>query len=123
VTQPVLAREIFDRLRQAAANNPEMLIELCRDYVAEARTAVAEIRVALDASDAARLRDRAHYLKGSSMMMGARELSQRCSSLEQMGRDSDLTGAELEYAGALSALKEVEAELQRELGPAVLPPA
>jgi HPt (histidine-containing phosphotransfer) domain-containing protein len=123
VTQPVLAREIFDRLRQATANNPEMLIELCRDYIVEARTAVAEIHVALDGNDAARLRDRAHYLKGSSMMMGARELSQRCSSLEQMGRDSDLTGAESEYAGAVSALKEVEAELQRELGPAVLPPA
>ena len=110
-------------MRQAAANNPEMLVELCRDYIAEARTAVAEIRVALDAKDAARLRDRAHYLKGSSMMMGATELSQRCSRLEQMGRDSDLTGSESEYTGAVSALKEVEAELQHELGGAVLPPA
>ena len=123
MTQPVLAREIFDRLRQAAANNPEMLTELCRDYIAEARAALAQMRVALDGNDGARLRDRAHYLKGSSMMMGARELSQRCASLEQMGRDSDLKGADSEYAGAVSALKAVETELQQELGSAVLPPA
>lgn len=122
MSEPVIAREIFDRLRQATANNPEMLIELCRDYIVEARTALAQIREALRVKDPGQLRERAHYLKGSSMMIGARELSQHCAKLEQTGRDSELATAEPEYERARTALKAVENELQQELGPAVLPP-
>ena len=109
-------------MRQATANNPEMLIELCRDYIFEARTALSQISDALHGKDPSQLRDRAHYLKGSSMMIGARELSEHCSKLEQMGRDSELATAEPEYERAAAALKAVENELQQELGPAVLPP-
>jgi len=121
VSEPVLAREIFDRLRQATANNPGMLTELCRDYVLEARHAIAQIREALARSDAGQLRERAHYLKGSSMMMGARELSRFCASLEQMGRDSQLSAAAPELASAMAALRTIEAELVREFGGSVLP--
>ena len=121
VSEPVLAREIFDRLRQATANNPDLLTELCRDYVFEARNAIAQIREALAQADASRLRERAHYLKGSSMMIGARVLSQSCGTLEQMGRDSELGAAAPELDRARAALKTIEAELTRELGPAVLP--
>jgi HPt (histidine-containing phosphotransfer) domain-containing protein len=121
VSEPVLAREIFDRLRQATANNPEMLTELCRDYVSEARVALAQIGEALAQLNAGRLRERAHYLKGSSMMIGARELSQCCATLEQMGRDSELATGEAELARAVAALKTVEAELSQEFGPVVLP--
>jgi len=121
VSEPVLAREIFDRLRQATANNPGMLTELCRDYVFEARHAIAQIREALARSDAGQLRERAHYLKGSSMMMGARELSRFCASLEQMGRDSQLSAAAPELASAMAALRTIEAELVREFGGSVLP--
>ena len=122
MSQPVIARDIFDRLRQATANSPEMLIELCRDYISEARAALAQVSEALRGKDPRQLRDRAHYLKGSSMMIGARELSQHCATLEQMGRDSELAAAEPEYERATKALRAVENELQQELGPAVLPP-
>ena len=121
VSEPVLSREIFDRLRQATANNPEILTELCRDYVSEAHAALVQIGEALAQEDAGQLRERAHYLKGSSMMIGARELSQCCATLEQMGRDSELATAEPELARAVAALKTVEAELTREFGPIVLP--
>lgn len=121
MNEPVLAREIFDRLRQATANHPDVLTELCRDYVFEARNAIAQIREALARSDAGQLRERAHYLKGSSMMIGARELSHFCAGLEQMGRDSELSAAAPELASAMTALKTIEAELVREFGAAVLP--
>lgn len=121
VSEPVLAREIFDRLRQATANHPDVLAELCRDYVFEARNAIAQIREALTQADAGQLRERAHYLKGSSMMIGARELTRSCASLEQMGRDSELSGGAAELERALAALQAVEAELLQELGAAALP--
>ena len=121
MTQPVIDRDIFNRLRQATANRPEMLIELCRDYVSEARSALAQVSEAITGGDAGRLRDRAHYLKGSSMMMGARDLSQSCAALEAMGRDDKLAGAQPELERAAAALKAVEADLVHELGPAILP--
>lgn len=123
MSEPVLAREIFDRLRQATANHPDTLIELCREYLSEARNALAQIGEALSHADAGQVRERAHYLKGSSMMIGARELSSACARLEQMGRDSDLAAAAPELERAMAALKTVEAHLSQEVGANVLPDA
>ena len=121
VSEPVIAREIFDRLRQATANDPEVLTELCRDYIAEARVTMLQLQEALAHGDAAQFRERAHYLKGSSMMIGARNLSQSCATLELMGRDANLAAAGTELDNAGAALKEVETTLSLELGPTVLP--
>jgi len=117
----VIAQEVFERLRQAAAADPGVLAELCREYVAEARSTMVRLRQALAQRDAAELRERAHYLKGSSLMIGAKILAQCCTTLEQMARDSDLQAAEPVLGQAMAALKAVEDELTRELGPVVLP--
>jgi HPt (histidine-containing phosphotransfer) domain-containing protein len=121
VSEAALARDTFERLRQATANQPDVLAELCRDYVSEARNTLEQIRKALAAADARQVRERAHYLKGSSMMIGARDLSGCCARLEQMGRDDELAATDLELARATAALQAVEAELLRELGPMALP--
>lgn len=117
----MLNRDVFGRLQQATAGQPDVLAELCRDYIAEARTTVSRLREALASSDAAMVRDRAHYLKGSSMMLGAQEVSQSCSTLEEMGRDSNLTEADPVLEKVLTALKQVEAVLTEVVGPAALP--
>ncbi len=117
----VLAREIFERLRQATAGDPSTLAELCREYVAEARLTIGKLRKALAQGDAAEFRERAHYLKGSSLMIGAKALSQCCARLEQMGRESNLGAAGAEIEEAVAELKAVEEELARQLGPVALP--
>lgn len=117
----VLAPEVFDRLRQATAGDSAMLAELCREYVTEARATIANIRQALAHGDATQLRERAHYLKGSSMMIGAKTLAQHCAVLEQMGRDSALGGAEAALEQTVAALKAVEEELSRSVGSIALP--
>ena len=121
VADVIIAREIFERLRQATAADPGVLAELCREYVAEARSTILKLRKALAQQDAAEVRERAHYLKGSSLMIGARILAQCCTRLEQMGRDSELEAAEPMLDQAIEALKAVEDELARELGPVALP--
>lgn len=117
----MLNRDVFGRLQQATAGQPDVLAELCRDYIAEARTTVSRLREALANNDAATIRDRAHYLKGSSMMLGAQEVSQSCAALEAMGRDSNLTEADPVLEKVLTALKNVEAVLTEVVGPAALP--
>jgi HPt (histidine-containing phosphotransfer) domain-containing protein len=116
-----LNRDIFARLQQATAGQPDVLAELCRDYLADARRAVAQLREALSKGDAPMVRDRAHYLKGSSMMLGAQEVSQGCAALEEMGRDSNLTEAAPALESVITALKNVEAVLTEVVGPAALP--
>lgn len=121
MSEPVLAPEIFDRLRQATAGDSATLAELCREYVAEARATIINIRQALAHNDAAQLRERAHYLKGSSMMIGAKALTENCATLEQMGRNGDLAQAEAVLEHAVAALKAVEEELSRSVGSIALP--
>jgi len=121
VSERVTASGVFERLRQATANNPDALAELCRDYLSEARITIAQIRDALAQENAGLVRERAHYLKGSSMMIGAQDLSRCCATLEQMGRDSELAHADKELERTLAALKAVEVELSQEVGPMVLP--
>jgi HPt (histidine-containing phosphotransfer) domain-containing protein len=121
VNDTVLNSAVFERLQQATASQPAVLEELCRDYVAEARLTLAQLREAVDQNDAGAVRERAHYLKGSSMMLGAQQLTQACASLEQMGRDAKLAEAESALQEAVADLKDVEAELAEIVGPAVLP--
>ena len=83
-----LAPDVFERLQKAAAADPEELAALCRDYLAEGRRTLAHLRSALAQKDATRFRDRAHYLRGSSLVIGATAVARWCASLEQMGRDA-----------------------------------
>ena len=121
MAEVVLAREIFDRLRQATAGDSGVLAELCREYISEARVTIANLHQALSDKNAAEFRERAHYLKGSSLMIGARQLSQCCATLEQMGRDSDLSIAAPALEQTAAALKAVEEELIKDVGTVALP--
>ena len=112
---------IFERLQQATATQPGVLAELCREYVTEARSTLSKLRVAHAQGDAAEFRERAHYLKGSSMMIGAQVLSHTCATLEQMGRNGDLAAADSALQDAGAALRAVETQLAEIVGPAVLP--
>lgn len=117
----VILPEVFARLQQATAKDPAVLADLCREYLAGARNTLAQLQEAFQVKDAKAFRERAHYLKGSSLMVGAQELSQTCATLERMGRDSDFRGAEATLEQTATALRKVEAELSKQVGPAVIP--
>jgi HPt (histidine-containing phosphotransfer) domain-containing protein len=121
VTDESIAPDVFDRLQKAAAADPEELAGLCRDYLAEARRTVAHLHSALVQKDAGRFRDRAHYLRGSSLMLGAAAVARCCAALELMGRDSQLHDAAALLDQASKALDAVQAELARRLGQSVVP--
>ena len=48
---------------------------------------IAAIGRAVTAGDATALRDEAHGLKGSSLMLGATSIAELCGELEQLGKD------------------------------------
>lgn len=116
-----LASDAFERLQQATASRPAELVELCRDYLTEARQTLAQLRNAFTLKQADELRNRAHYLKGSSMVMGAIVVTQCCASLEAMGKTGDFSETERMLDQLSTALDAAEQEYVRRLGPDVLP--
>lgn len=120
LTNESIASDVFDRLRKATTANPAELAGLCRDYLAEARSTLAQLRCALAQKDAGRFRDRAHYLRGSSLVLGATTVARCCSDLEQMGRNSELLEAATLLDQTSSALDAVQAELAKRLGRSVV---
>jgi len=121
VTSDLLAPDVFDRLQRATAAYPAELVGLYRDYLGEARHALGQVRAALVGNDAEQLGERAHYIRGSSLIVGATVVARYCASLEQLGRNSEFQPAARTLEQASAALDAVEAELARRLGPAVVP--
>ena len=88
-----LASQTFDQLKQAMASDTEGFTGLYRDYLADAWQALRMLLDAVYQKQAAEVRSKAHHLKGSSMVLGARTVAQCASALEEMGRNADLQGA------------------------------
>ena len=120
VDEPSLAPGVFDRLQQATADTAS-IAELYRDYLADVRSALVELRSALQRKQADEFRSRAHYVKGSSLILGANVVAQCCAKLEEMGRHSEFSGAEQLLDRTAAAIDRVEAELVMRLGPVVAP--
>ena len=121
MTDECIASEVFDRLRKATVADPEVLAGLCRDYLAEARQTLRQLGAALKQKNAAQVRERAHYLRGSSLVIGATAVARCCAALEEMGRNSELQGAPPIVEEATMALDAVQQELARLVGPSVIP--
>jgi len=103
------------------ASNPMGFCELYREFLVDARltlTALARAR-ALQQSD--EFRNKAHYLKSSSSVLGARRLAEICAELEELGRSSNLNGADQKLAQAAEMLAQTQGELVQRLGTSVVP--
>ena len=123
VTDEPIAAEVFQHLQKATASNPEELARLYRDYLAEAHQALAQLRTALARKDGEHFRERAHYMRGSSLIVGARAVASCCADLELIGRNSEFRNAAHFLDQASAALANVEAELAKKLGRSVFPAA
>ena len=110
-----MAREAaeFDREAMLAelGGDEELVTELIDTMRAEAPKLVDEVRVAVEAADAALVTRAAHTLKGAVSNFGARAAADAALRLEQMGRAGDLSHA----SPALATLEMEMSALLREL--------
>jgi HPt (histidine-containing phosphotransfer) domain-containing protein len=121
VTNDTIAADVFQHLQKATAGDPAELAGLYREYLGEARQVLAQLRGALARKDSKHFCDRAHYLRGSSLILGATMIAQCCAHLERMDRSTEFRGARRLLDQTSAALAVLEAELTRRLGPAVVP--
>jgi HPt (histidine-containing phosphotransfer) domain-containing protein len=92
--EDLLAPEVFGCLQQAMASDPRGLADLCRDYLADARRTLELLQQDLLRNDAEKLRLHAHYLKGSSQVIGAIGVAQCCAALEEAVKNDDIRNFE-----------------------------
>lgn len=123
VTEAFIAPDVFQQLQKATASNPAELVELYRDYLVEARHALAQLRTALARKDGNRFRERAHYMRGSSLIVGATVVARYCADLELVGRNSEFREVPRLLDQTSTELTALAAELARRLGPSVFPTA
>src|SRR5215475_8756640 len=76
-------------MRATVGDDPEIIRELVQEFVPAARSDIAEIHAAVTSAEAERVRSLSHKLKGSSGLVGARELVELCKKLEAAGNVAD----------------------------------
>ncbi len=86
-----LDADVVASLRESG--EPGLLSELAAMFFDDASSHLGDLREAVAAGDAPAVERTAHTLKGSSGMMGAREMAATCSDLQELGESGDLSGA------------------------------
>lgn len=120
MSDEVLAPEVLEPLQRAMAGDSTGLNSLFRDYLTDARRTLEQLRNATEANE---LRVKAHYMKSSSAVLGTRRVARCAGAIEQSALTGDLSEVSASIEHLSAALNEVEQELVRRFGPAVLPPA
>ena len=119
-TETPLTPEVFDQLQAAMAADKAGFTELYRDYLADAWRTLRLLRDAVRQQRPQVAREKAHYLKSSSLVLGAREVARHAGQIEELALVSELTDESVVDRLA-DALTEVRAELAKRLGGGVLP--
>src|SRR5439155_6952838 len=66
-------------------------------------------------ADAGGIRQAAHMIKGTSAMLGGRELSEQCAEIERLGRIGGVTDAATRVTAVEAAHRTIEAALKAEI--------
>lgn len=121
MNETILASEVFDRLQEAMASDRAGLTELYRDYLADAWQTLRMLSEAVQQRQDNEVFAKAHYLKSSSLVLGARAVARWAAALEEMGRNANISEAVDAVEQTGHALREVQAELSAHLGAGVIP--
>ena len=118
-TETPLTAEVFDQLQQAMAADKTGFTELYREYLADAWHTLDLLREAVP-HRLEQVRQRAHYLRSSSLVLGAHKVARLTGMLEEKTRTSvSIDNDALDQIA--DALRQVQAELAERLGTGVIP--
>jgi HPt (histidine-containing phosphotransfer) domain-containing protein len=118
-TETPLTAEVFDQLRHAMAADRAGFTELYREYLADAWHTL-EVLKETAPNRFEEIRQKAHYLKSSSLVLGARTVARLAGAVEDNARTSVSTDRDA-LDRIADALRQVQAELAERLGNGVIP--
>jgi signal transduction histidine kinase/CheY-like chemotaxis protein len=104
---------VLDQLREDLGGAPA-LREVIETFLGRMPATLTALRDAAARADADGLRQAAHMIKGTSAMLGARELSQQAAEIERVGRAGSVQDAAARVAAVEASYRTVEAILRAE---------
>ena len=121
VKETQLTDAVFEQLRHAMAADAAGFTAIYRDYLADARQTLRALRACVKARRVEEVRAKAHYMRSSSLVLGAHGVARHAASLEQAA----IAGQTERFGDLLKkterAVNGIQLELYRRLGSGVLP--
>jgi signal transduction histidine kinase/DNA-binding response OmpR family regulator len=109
-----LDRDVLDQLREDLGGTAA-LQEVIRSFLDQTPSVLSALRDAAARADVPSIRRAAHMIKGTSSMLGARELSQQCAEIERAGQTGCIADAGSRVIAVEASYRTIEAALKAEI--------
>jgi len=121
VKETLLTDAVFEQLRHAMAADAAGFTAIYRDYLADARQTLRTLRACAKARQIGEVRAKAHYMRSSSLVLGAQAVARYAASLEEAAIAGQAERFDDLVKKTERAVDRIQLELYRRLGSGVLP--
>ena len=109
-----LDRDVLDQLREDLGATAA-LREVIRSFLDQTPSVLSALRDAAARADVPSIRRAAHMIKGTSSILGARELSEQCAEIERVGQTGCIADAGSRVIAVEASYRTIEAALKAEI--------
>ena len=109
-----LDRDVLDQLREDLGGTAA-LREVIRSFLDQTPSVLSALRDAAARADVPSIRRAAHMIKGTSSILGARELSEQCAEIERVGQTGCIADAGSRVIAVEASYRTIEAALRAEI--------
>ena len=109
-----LDRDVLDQLREDLGGTAAVR-EVIRSFLDETPSVLSALRDAAARADVPSIRRAAHMIKGTSSILGARELSEQCAEIEHVGQTGCIADAGARVVAVEASYRTIEAALKAEI--------
>ena len=109
-----LDRDVLDQLREDLGGTAA-LQQVIRSFLDQTPSVLSALRDAAARADVPSIRRAAHMIKGTSSILGARELSEQCAEIERVGQTGCIGDAGSRVIAVEASYRTIEAALKAEI--------
>src|SRR5262249_32907775 len=109
-----LDRDVLEQLREELGGTAA-LRDVIRSFLDQTPSVLSALRDAASRADVASIRRAAHKIKGTSSLLGARELSEQCAEIERVGETGSIDDAGSRVTAVEASYRAIEAALKAEI--------
>jgi signal transduction histidine kinase/DNA-binding response OmpR family regulator/HPt (histidine-containing phosphotransfer) domain-containing protein len=109
-----LDRDVLEQLREDLGGTAA-LRDVIRSFLDQTPSVLSSLRDAAARADVASIRRAAHKIKGTSSLLGARDLSEQCAEIERVGETGSIDDAGSRVTAVEASYRAIEAALKAEI--------
>jgi HPt (histidine-containing phosphotransfer) domain-containing protein len=113
-TDTALDRDVLEQLREDLGGTAA-LREVIRSFLDQTPSVLSALRDAAARADVPSIRRAAHMIKGTSSILGARELSKQCAEIERVGQTGCIADAGSRVIAVETSYRAIETALKAEI--------